>query len=351
MAKITKSLSKKVDPQTKKSEILLRFIGGATLVLRAKSGIFIEPRTWNTKSGELKSATFGNAEMQIKLKLNKLCDTIIETFTATEISKINKEWLNMVIDRFHYPEKYLSPEEVAAGMSLFELYDLYLQNANICDMRRRHYMVLRRVLQRYELFYNMTLDIHTIDEKWISDFTTFLEREHEHCQSSRYQRILKKIPESRTPRPRGQNTILGFYKRLRAFINWCVESGYTTNSPKKKFKEAVYGTPIYINKKELRKIADLDLSHRPKLAVQRDIFLFHSQVGCRIGDLYEMRRSNVVDGNIQYVPHKTAKEHHEIVDFPLNEFALDIYERYGEENEEADRPIFPFISKVSITLL
>ncbi len=346
MAKITKSLSQKVDTQTKKSEILLRFVGGATLVLRAKSGIFIDPKTWNTKSGELKSATFGNAEMQIKLKLNKLCDTIIETFTATDISKINKEWLNMVIDKFHYPERYISPEEVAAQMLFFELYDLYLQNAEICDMRRQHYMVLRRVLQRYELFANITLNIHTIDERWLSDFVIFLEKEHEYCQSSRYKNILKKIPESRTPRPRGYNTIQGFYKRLRAFINWCVESGYTLNSPKKKFKEAQYGTPIYINKEEVRQIIALDLSHRPKLAIQRDIFVFQCQVGCRIGDLYNLRISNIVDDSIQYVPHKTANERHETVVVPLNNTAMGIIERYREEGQQVDKPILPFISEV-----
>lgn len=344
MAKITKTLSKKIDLQRKKSEILLRFVGGAKLVLRAKSGIFIDPKTWNAKSGELKSATFGNAEVQIKLKLNKLCDTIIESFTTTDLSQINSEWLNMVIDKFHHPEMYVSPEEVAARMPFFELYDLYLQNADISDMRRQHYMVLRRVLQRYELFANVSLDVHTIDEKWLSNFVTFLDKEHEYCQSSKYQAILKKVPESHAPRPRGQNTIQGFYKRLRAFINWCVERGYTTNSPKLKFKEAQYGTPIYINKEELRQIANLDLSRRPKLAIQRDIFVFQCQVGCRIGDLYNLRLSSIVKGAIQYVPHKTSNERHETVVVPLNRTAQEIVERYREDGEQIDKPILPFIS-------
>ncbi len=344
MARITKSLSKKVDPQTNKSEILFRFIGGATLVLRAKSGIFIDPKTWNHKSGELKSATFGNAEVQIKLKLNKLCDTIIETFTATDIYKVNSEWLNSVIDKFHHPEKYISSEETLAKISFIELFDLYLQNADISDIRKRHYMVLRRALQRYELFTNSSIDIHTIDEEWLSNFIIFLEREHEYCQSSRYQKILKKIPESRTPRPRGQNTIQGFYKRLRAFINWCIERKYTDNSPKKKFKEIKYGTPIYLNSQEVQRITEFNLSHRPKLAIQRDIFVFQCHVGCRIGDMYNLRLSSIVEGFIQYVPHKTANERHEIVTVPLNKIAREIIERYSEDGQDFDRPILPFIS-------
>ena len=52
---------------------------------------------------------------------------------------------------------------------------------------------------------------------------------------------------------------------------------------------------------------DADLSDCPKLAVIRDIFVFHCYVGCRVGDLYRMTKENIKDGFLEYMPQKTKK--------------------------------------------
>lgn len=106
MAKILKRLSAKVDKQTGKTEIMFRFVGGFRTEARAKSGIFIDPKTWNDKKSELKSATFGREQAEIKTKLDTLCTTILNTFTETDPDKVCGEWLATIIDKFHHPEKY-----------------------------------------------------------------------------------------------------------------------------------------------------------------------------------------------------------------------------------------------------
>ncbi|MCQ2153575.1 MAG: hypothetical protein MJY44_03240, partial [Bacteroidales bacterium] len=41
------------------------------------------------------------------------------------------------------------------------------------------------------------------------------------------------------------------------------------------------------------------------MAVQRDIFIFHSCIGCRVSDLMRMTKSNIVGNSIEYVAGKT----------------------------------------------
>ena len=83
---------------------------------------------------------------------------------------------------------------------------------------------------------------------------------------------------------------------------------------------------------------DADLSDNPKLAVIRDIFVFHCYVGCRVGDLYRLTRDNIKNGFLEYMPQKTKKCEAKTVRVPLHEKALKILERY---DANADR-LFPF---------
>ena len=52
------------------------------------------------------------------------------------------------------------------------------------------------------------------------------------------------------------------------------------------------GTPYYITVEELHKIYGTNLMRHPQLAVQRDIFVFQCLIGCRVGDLLKMTKSN-----------------------------------------------------------
>ncbi|MFR9545891.1 MAG: tyrosine-type recombinase/integrase [Rikenellaceae bacterium] len=341
MAKILKRLSAKVDKQTGKSEIMFRFVGGFRIEARAKSGIFIDPKTWNEKKGELKSATFGREQAEIKTKLDTLCTIILNTFTETEPSKVNGEWLTSLIDKFHYPEKYEIKEETPK-QTFFEVFDEFLEVRKLSDVRKRNFRVIYRALQRYEIYKDITLDLDTVTDAILRDIDKFLREEHILCDKPKYQRVLKVIPERRPPQPRGQNTINDIFTKIRTFWLWCIEEGKTTNLPKIKIENCVYGTPYYITIEERKQIESADLSAYPQLAIQRDIFVFQCCIGCRVGDLYKMTRQNVVDGAIQYVPRKTKEGRPITVSVPLNSVAMAILDRY---EVEANNRLLPYISE------
>ena len=82
-----------------------------------------------------------------------------------------------------------------------------------------------------------------------------------------------------------------------------------------------YGSPIYLTLDDVQKIYTADLSEAPHLAIQRDIFVFQCNVGCRIGDLLRLKKRDVINGAIEYIPTKTIKENARTVVVPLNSAA------------------------------
>ncbi|MFI3306119.1 MAG: site-specific integrase [Rikenellaceae bacterium] len=342
MAKITKSLSSKIDKQTGRTEILFRFVGSSSIILRAKSGIFIDPKTWNDKKGELKSATFGQAQADIKKRLDNLCNTIIDTFTITDREQVTKEWLATIIDKFHFPEKYLHTEQEQRP-KLFETFEEFLRVRKFSEARRNSFKVVLRSLKRFELYKDVILDLETTTNDTIREFETFLRDEHTLCKTKYYGKILEQVPESRTPQPRGQNAINNILVRLRTFWIWCAGDGQKcVNLPKIKINECVYGTPFYITIDERKQIESADLSAHPQLSTQRDIFVFQCCIGCRVGDLYKLTPQNVVDGAIQYVPRKTKEGRPITISVPLNAVALEILKRYAYHHPTK---LLPYISE------
>jgi integrase len=58
--------------------------------------------------------------------------------------------------------------------------------------------------------------------------------------------------------------------------------------------------------------------------------MFQCLIGCRVSDLAQLTKANLVDGCIEYIPQKTKGVHANTVRVPLNQKALDILERYKD---------------------
>ncbi|WP_418425442.1 phage integrase SAM-like domain-containing protein [Alistipes sp.] len=350
MARITITLSSKQDKITRKSPLLFRFVGGRDFIFRVKSGLYIAPNRWNADKEEAIEPRLDTPEKKEIVRLNKqltsLKSTIIEAFTHADKSTVDKAWLEQIVDAFHHPQKY--SEKRKEGF--FEVFDEFLEKRKLSDVRKKNFKVIRRALQRYELYirttvdsdYSLTLDDVKLDT--LQDLEKFLKHEHLLCQEERYKPIYEAIPETRTPQPRGQNTINDIFTKLRTLFLWAIDTGKTTNNPFKHFvvEECVYGTPYYITVEERNKLYRTNLSRHPHLAIQRDIFVFQCLIGCRVSDLYRMTCNNVIDGAIEYIARKTKEGRPVTVRVPLNAIAKEILEKYADYKGAT---LFPFISK------
>lgn len=180
-----------------------------------------------------------------------------------------------------------------------------------------------------------------IDVKFLQELEYFIINENKLLKKCPF--IIRAIPESRMPGQRGRNTVNGYLKKFKSFVLWAKGEDLMPSNPFRRFKIArdVYGTPYYISLEERHQIEQADLSSRPKLAIQRDIFVFHCCLGCRVGDLKRLTTANLIDGEIHYIAQKTKSGNPKTIKIPLNETAMAIVEKYADPNRES---LLPFIS-------
>ncbi|MCD8306000.1 MAG: site-specific integrase [Prevotella sp.] len=321
--------------------------------IKAASELMICPNHWNAEKQGYKdrvSMVSESDKMEFNHKVHELTQRIEKEYKADADS----EWLGEIIERFHHPERYKAaaddPVEETAPMTFFELFDEFLRLHHLSDVRKKNFYVVKRALMRYELFVkkkkrgmrDFVLDIEKVTKDTLADMWDFMENEYLYAE--RYPDIYADIPEKRTPQPRGKNTLIDCFSRIRTFFIWCYNQGLTTNRPFDKFpiEECLYGTPIYISLQERNQLFEADLSARPKLAIQRDIFVFQSVVGCRVGDLYKLTKDNIVNGALEYIQQKTRNHNPRTIRVPLNSTAKKILERYADYEGEH---LLPFVSE------
>ncbi len=322
---------KKID----KANIRFRLRDGRNAQFFHASELEINPAYWDSARQEIKAKVLFDAEKraQFNRAVSEHKAMILDIYNATpDKEHFTSEQLEVEIDKRLHPEKYIVKEH---RQTFFEAYDEFIEKRKLSDWRIRAIRVVIRALRRYELYVRRTidsafiLDFETITPLVLRDVEEFLRNEYTFYEQ--YPEIYEAVPESRTPQPRGQNTINGILTKLRTFFIWANDVGKTRNNPFRNYsvEECVYGTPYYISIDERNKIYRTNLNRHPRLAEQRDIFVFQCLIGCRVGDLYKLTRDNIIDGAIEYIPRKTKDGHPVTVRVPLNTIAREILERYG----------------------
>lgn len=348
MATIKLSLSKK-QTNNQQQEILLRVSISRGQVFRAKTSLFVKADNWNPSTGKVIIPRLHTNERTklaiLQGKIDSFKNFILQHCIEDDSNIISKEWLNKLIYSFHHGDSVPQAEDFEA------IFKSYVSTQVKTKHGQDLFLCLLRMLKRFELYSDneFRLDLSTFTDEHLIQFKTFLKVEHTFFDqngkcSPRYSYIYKAYPIKQVPKLRGENSILTILKRLRTFFNWAVRTGKTQNNPFKKYrlKECVYGTPFFMTVEELHQLNTIDLSNHPQLAVQRDIFIFQSYVGMRVGDFFELTKANVVNNAIEYIPQKTVNKHGDTVRVPLTAHALEILKRY-ESNERI--ALLPFISQ------
>lgn len=358
MTKITRTLAKRLNQQGK-AEILLRVTVSRTKQIRLKSGLSIKPARFD--SGRVVYPRANQSEVAVLRELEKSLEaienSIIDHCLTCKSEQVTSEQLYEIIDHYHNPEKYAAVKGAEKPKTFYEVWDEFLKNRDLSKNREDIYRSLARALHRYEAHrratcdpgYSLTIDGITAED--ISDFENFYRREWELYDE--YPDIYLQYPaeirlqhKTHRPQKRGDNIVVNTLKRIRAFYNWCIAQGLTNNRPFDRYtgnKAERYGTPIYLTAEERDLLAAFDFSKRPKLSVQRDIFIFQCYIGCRVSDLTRFTTSNIVGDFIEYVPRKTKKDRQNVVRVPLHPTAKAIIARYADSAERGGK-LLPFIS-------
>jgi len=300
--------------------------------IKAASELVINPNHWSSKKQGYKDRVALVSE-ENKLHLSQSIQDIVSTITEQYTAEADNEWLAMIIDKYHHPNRYKTEEELMLENKpkLLELFAKFLVEHKLSEVRVKNFKVIQRSLARYEMYVrtvkrgrrDFILDVDDVTADTLRDMWDFFENEHIYYE--KYPKLYEAFPEKRVPLPRGKNTLIDRFSRIRTFFIWCYDKKITTNRPFDEFPldECTYGTPYYITLDERDQIFDADLSGYPQLAIQRDIFIFQTLIGCRVSDLYRLTKRNIVNEAIEYIPNLA------------NAKATDILNR-GEDEESTE---------------
>lgn len=358
MATIKFRLSAKTDKSTSKHEVLITFYHGK-IYQRAKTNVFIIDEYWNDASPD-KPVTIPrfrlmNEEQKqliaeltgIDERLKDIQKFVQQSFIDAGAGKqpVAADWLKTTIDTFNGMG---NPQHIEAEQkeTFFDIFDKYVAEKNFSVQRVRHYRVLERLLKRYALYYNLELTLDNITGDTLRDFEQYFYHEHELFKAGKLKKVLKAVPESREPQPRGENALCDLMKKLRAFFRWANglsrSKRLTDNNPFNNYEmpDEIYGTPYYITIDERKQLYNATLPE--PLATQRDIFVFQCYIGCRVSDLWGMTRDNIIGDFVEYIPRKTKEGNPVTARVPLTDTAKEILERYKDFEGKG---LFPFTTQ------
>ncbi len=352
MATIKFRLSNKADKTTGQCEVLVRFFHGR-IDQYGKTNIFILPKYWNDKDGRVTIPRFRTMTDEAKTITAELTDTntrlealkkhINDSFIEAGAGKVQLPgtWLADLLKEYNFPKV----QESRAVLDMMERFInvRYTSRSNIL-----HGRAVWRAFKRFLIFkgYGPELEADRVTDDTLREFVEYLRDEHTYFQvttndqgnkqvvflNGRFKKAFQAVPESRLPVERGQNAINKFLEHLRSFFLWAVDNGKVPTTPFRKYQipTAIYGTPYYITIEERNHLFNFDMSDNPRLAVQRDIFVFQCVIGCRVSDLRNLTKQSVINGAIEYIPRKTKEGRPVTVRVPLNSVARAILERYKD---------------------
>ncbi len=355
MAKISYRLSKKVDKSTGKSEVYYRFRSGRQYEEIIHSHIAILPKFFIDGKVVIKNRVYTpevKDALLAKAKLDEGENHLATVSMNTLPEEFRPGWGQEVIDRFMFPEQYEIKD--SREMPFMDLFDKYINESDVAEARKNRYRVLKRMLQRFEIYSHINIELATLDEETINNFRTFIKDEHtlfrlnkqgKKVPVPKYKIVMELLPETRIPEERSDNTIVMLMKLFKGFLHWCVRKGYIDKDPSQNVSlgSEKYGTPFYLTEEERNQVYNYDLSHSKHLSHQRDVFIFQCFIGCRVSDMYSFTKQNIIEDRnglaIEYIPHKTKDKKAQTVKVYLAPTAVEIYNRYKGEHTDKFLPL------------
>lgn len=312
---------------------------------KSRTNIMLFYDIWNDKNQTVNNKTAAPIDEINKLsrQVNDLRTFLTDKFTNDKAAgKITTDWLKKTLQdntAYEHPDN-----------SFDSLFDRFLHEKEISDVRKKRYEVVRRLMLRYELYVryarkgqqNYSVNVKTFTKEDLEDFHQFVLDEHEIYE--KYPDIYASLPEKRKPTERGVNTMHSLFACLKAFFTWAENKGFVPSSPFRdfSFEAENYGTPYFLSLDELKTLYDSDLSKKPMQEKQRDIFVFQCNIGARVSDMMRLTRDNISGDILTYIPAKTKKYRIESVSVPLTATAKEILKKYSDLPGNA---LLPFISQ------
>ncbi len=254
-------------------------------------------RNVNTRLDKIK----GNVMNTVRDHLNKNGKVIAEI--------LRKELAEVVKPK---PDTDKKPTPVTFIQSINE----YIKNCNKTPRTKLSYGTTKNILEKYEGYINKELTFDSINLDFYDDFIKFLT-------------TVQRIENETIITGYAKNTIGDHIKKVKVFMNYALDKGYTENRGHlhRKFR-TFEETPetIYLTEKELTDLYTLDLSENKKLDRVRDLFIIGCYTGLRFSDLSQLTPDKFIKNGTQ-LKIKTVKTGETVI-IPLHWTIKEILKKY-----------------------
>ena len=210
--KVTLILKKSVTRYDTESQatIYARLRDGRQLDLVAPTRLTINPNLWDDKAEQVKSKVVCDEAMRTRYnnEARRLKTYIERAYQNRPEETVSKGWLKEALDQYYNPQKYNLEQVSAIKPTLTALFDEFLEKHRLSEVRKKNYRVIKRALQRYELYIratqmgkeDFTLDVDRVTADTLRDIWNFLENEYLLRHLSRDLRGHSRGPHTATPR-------------------------------------------------------------------------------------------------------------------------------------------------------
>jgi integrase len=282
----------------------------------------------NTKGFEGKREV-SYSDVNRRLKNIKAVLTIL--FDNVKVAP-SKEIILITLDDTAKKSTPVEEQPEAIPLLFFPMFTTYIENSRLSEGRKIHAFSTMNHWKRFADKRKLTITINMVTPDLLREFEKFLLSE-------------KKLVNDKKVAARGLNTLHTIFAITRTFINYTIKElklqGVLIPYPFESYTvpAEAYGTPIYLTMEERNLLFEEEVKNE-RLAQVRDIFIFQCLIGCRVGDLCNLKKNNINNNILSYIPRKTKEGKPVTVTVPLTEKAIEILSRY----EIPDGRLLPFIS-------
>lgn len=309
------------EPTSKEATLIYLFYSFNKQRLKYSTGEKIKPKFWNEEKQRARETSAFPTYASLNNTLNNLSSNIKDAHREIISSKIAPTILKLktALDKSQFKDEY---EQRISFLKFVD--DLTNESIRKTGTIKQWKQTLNRLIE-FKKDTKTDIDFDTINMDFYNKFINYL-------YNKGYTKISNKKNQEKnyTKLNYSKNTIGGFIKNIKIFMNEAVDRNLTMNLDYRNRKFKVMDEQvdkIYLSKNELLKIYELELkTHYKSLEKVRDIFIIACYTGLRFSDLIQVKPENIINEGTQ-IKIKTEKTG-ELVIIPLHTMVKEIIKKY-----------------------
>jgi integrase len=267
-----------------------------TVVLHTQKKINFEK--WDATKQEAKRSYTGYSDFNRSLQNFK--EKVLSIIDSVEATATDFDAIKSALTK-----EFRKEEQAKNQLNFFDVYAKFieLRKSELSEGTIKRHQVIKKHLETYAAKYKKVLT-----------FNSFTLLELEELRSYYYSIDI------------ANNTTAKYIKILKTFLHWSMKNKFHQNNEFASFVTRTNTVDVIaLTEAELFAIYNKDFSAIPRLDKVRDLFCFGCFTGQRFSDLIGFRFSDIRNNGSWYL--RTQKTQ-DIIEIPLNDYALAIIEKY-----------------------